>query len=97
MITATVVDAAGRTVPDANHEITFAVAGSGRLLGVGNGDPSSHESDRGPKRRAFNGLCAAIVQASKVAGGLRVSAASPQLTAGEIEIACTPADVRRSA
>ena len=97
VITATVVDAAGRMVPEANHEITFSVTGSGRLLGVGNGDPSSHESDRGPKRRAFNGLCAAIVQASKVPGALRVSAASSQLTAGEIELTCKAADVRPSA
>jgi beta-galactosidase len=97
VITATVVDAAGRMVPDANHEITFTASGSGRLLGVGNGDPSSHESDRGPRRRAFNGLCAGIVQANKVPGALRVSAVAAGLSAGEIEIACKAADVRPSA
>ncbi len=36
---------------------TFAVTGNGRLIGVGNGDPSSHDADKGTVRRAFNGLC----------------------------------------
>ena len=50
-----VVDAQGRIVPDADNEITFSIAGAGHNLGVGNGDPSSHESDKGNTRRAFHG------------------------------------------
>jgi beta-galactosidase len=38
-------DAQGRFVPTANLPVRFAIAG-GTLLGVGNGDPSSHEPDR---------------------------------------------------
>lgn len=38
-------DAQGRFVPTANLPVRFTVAG-GTLLGVGNGDPSSHEPDR---------------------------------------------------
>lgn len=37
-------DAQGRTVPTAGHLVRFTVAG-GKILGVGNGDPSSHEAD----------------------------------------------------
>ena len=97
VITASVVDAGGHLVPVANNEISFQVTGNGRLLGVGNGDPSSHESDRGPQRRAFNGLCMAIVQASKVAGPLRVVATSGQLAPATLEISCRSATARPSA
>jgi beta-galactosidase len=41
-----VVDAQGRTVPTAGNEISFELQGPGRILGVGNGDPGSHEPDR---------------------------------------------------
>jgi beta-galactosidase len=32
-------------VPIADNEITFGIQGSGKIIGVGNGDPSSHEPD----------------------------------------------------
>jgi len=48
-----------------------------QAAGVSNGDPSSHESDKGDKRRAFNGLAMAIVQAGKQAGEMRVEASAP--------------------
>jgi beta-galactosidase len=40
------LDAAGRLVPTASPNVTFQLSGPGRILGVGNGDPSSHEPDR---------------------------------------------------
>jgi beta-galactosidase len=46
VITAQVNDAQGRLVPTASHPITFALQGPGKIIGVGNGDPSSHEPDR---------------------------------------------------
>jgi hypothetical protein len=39
-------DAQNRMVPDAGNEITFAISGPGKIIGVGNGDPSSHEPDQ---------------------------------------------------
>lgn len=39
------VDAQGRVVPDASMKLDFEAEGSGRILGVGNGDPSCHEAD----------------------------------------------------
>jgi beta-galactosidase len=96
LVTAAVVDAQGRTVPIANDAITFDVSGSGKLLGVGNGDPSSHESDLGPTRRAFNGLCMAIAQAGESVAPMRVHATAPGLEAATIEIACTESPGRPS-
>lgn len=87
-------DAAGRVVPDADNTITFQVSGSGTLIGVGNGDPSSHESDKGTSRRAFNGLCVAILQASKEAGEVQLQATSPGLAPAALVVACDPATLR---
>jgi beta-galactosidase len=38
-------DAQNRMVPDAANDITFDISGPGKIIGVGNGDPSSHEPD----------------------------------------------------
>lgn len=46
VITVSVKDAEGRVVPVADNLITFALDGPGRIIGVGNGDPSCHEPDK---------------------------------------------------
>jgi len=97
VVEAHVVDASGRLVPVADDEISFQVTGPGRIIGVGNGDPSSHEADKGTVRRAFNGLCMAIVQATKDAGSVRVEAAAPGLAAGAAVVTCRPATPRPAA
>jgi beta-galactosidase len=80
-----VVDSAGRIVPTADNEVALTVTG-GKLIGVGNGNPSSHEDDKGTTRMAFNGLCCAIVQATKEAGEIRVTASAGGLTAAMLAI-----------
>jgi beta-galactosidase len=45
VITVDVRDASGRIVPTANVPVSFSIRGPGRIIGVGNGDPSSHEPD----------------------------------------------------
>ena len=89
-----VVDAAGRLVPVAADEVTFRLGGPGRLIGVGNGDPSSHEADKGSVRRAFNGLCVAIVQATRQAGELQIEATAPGLAAATAVLRCQSATAR---
>jgi beta-galactosidase len=44
----------------------------------------------GDARRAFNGLCVAMVQATKQPGELVVEAASPGLVAARLVIGCDP-------
>ena len=89
-----VVDSAGRVVPTADDEVAFRVTGPGALIGVGNGDPSSHEPDKASTRRAFNGLCCAIVQSSKDPGELRIAARAPGLTETTLTITSRPAEAR---
>lgn len=45
-VTVSVTDAQGRVVPGSANKIRFRVEGAGRIIGVGNGDPSSHEPDQ---------------------------------------------------
>ncbi|HEY8937113.1 MAG TPA: beta-galactosidase GalA [Cyclobacteriaceae bacterium] len=46
IITVSEIDKAKRFVPDANDEIIFTIQGPGKIIGVGNGDPSSLEADK---------------------------------------------------
>jgi beta-galactosidase len=45
VFTAAALDAQGRVVPLALNKLNFSVEGAGKIIGVGNGDPSSHEPD----------------------------------------------------
>jgi beta-galactosidase len=83
-----VVDAKGLTVPTAGDVLTFAVEGPGKVIGVGNGDPSCHEPEKGNQRSAFMGLGAALVQAGLTAGDVRVKVMAGGLEAGEITLRC---------
>jgi len=46
VITVFVTDSEGRVVPVASNKIHFALSGPGKIIGVGNGDPSCHEPDQ---------------------------------------------------
>jgi beta-galactosidase len=46
VVTVSVKDSAGRVHPLASNLVTFDVEGPGRIIGVGNGDPSCHEPDQ---------------------------------------------------
>ena len=46
LVSVAVVDDKGRLVPTASDDIVFKIEGPGRIIGVGNGDPSSHEPEK---------------------------------------------------
>jgi beta-galactosidase len=62
-VTVRVIDREGRTVPRADNEIRFSIEGPGEIVATDNGDPTSFESFQAPQRKAFSGLCLAIVRA----------------------------------
>jgi beta-galactosidase len=95
LIQVQVLDAQGRVVPVAGSPIEFQFSGSGKLIGVGNGDPSSHEADKADRRRAFNGLCMAIVQSTRKSGEVRLVANSPGLQSAAIIISSQAASPAR--
>ncbi len=46
IITASAIDEKGRTVPDANNELVFDLTGPAKIIGVGNGNPTSLEKEQ---------------------------------------------------
>lgn len=86
VITVEIVDAQGRVVPTAGNKVTFALSGSAKLIGVGNGDPSCLEPDKANSRSAFNGLAQALVQAAHAAGEIVLTAESPALDSARIAL-----------
>ena len=87
-VTVCAVDAQGREVPTANLPVTFEISGPGALIGTGNGDNCSHESEKSNHRSLFNGLAQVIVQAAR--GGsnaLSLRAYSAGLKTADVSIA----------
>jgi beta-galactosidase len=64
-VTVSTVDAQGRPVPTTNVHVRFEIEGPGAIIGVGNGDPNSHEPEKAPERKLFNGLAQVIVQSHR--------------------------------
>jgi beta-galactosidase len=79
-------DSQDRVVPVAEDEITFDIQGPGRLIGVDNGDPLSHEDYKSNRRKVFHGLCLAIVQSTARAGQVKITASSPALRSDSLTI-----------
>ena len=83
ILNCSVVDKRGREVPTADNHLTFEIEGDGVLLGVGNGDPNSHESDIKPERDLFAGHAQAIIRVKKDAKALKVRVHSKGLESAE--------------
>lgn len=81
-----IVDDQGTLVPFADNQVSFEVAGSGRLLGVGNGNPNSRESDLAKTHRAFSGLLLALVQSSSEPGKVSVIVKADGLRGNQLVI-----------
>ena len=96
-VTVSVVDQSGIPVPTAGNLVRFELDGPGHLLGVGNGDPSSHESDKAPFRRLFNGLALALVQSGREPGTIAITATSEGLHAARLTVSAKRARLRKEA
>jgi beta-galactosidase len=98
VFTVTSLDAQGREVPVADNLVRFELKGPGRIIGVGNGDPSSHEPDKCPaggwQRRLFSGKCQVIVQATKAPGPLTLTATADGLKPAASEVTAEPGPLR---
>ncbi|PJJ08138.1 beta-galactosidase [Flavobacterium sp. 1] len=86
IIKVSIKDAKGRVVPTANNLVKFSIEGPGKIIGVANGNPSSHEPDKASQRMAFNGYCIVLVQSDKQAGEIKIKALSENLKGTEVVI-----------
>jgi beta-galactosidase len=78
-VTVSVVDADGNVCPRAEDEIKFDVTGPGTIAGVGDGDPTDHESFQGYQHKVFNGLGLVVLQAGSDAGEIKLTASADGL------------------
>lgn len=81
-----IVDEKGNVVPTADNLVEFEIDGRGELIGVDNGDPRDHASYQAPQRKAFNGMCLAIVQSTGKSGKIKISARSKGLKEASVQI-----------
>ena len=86
VVPVSILDAKGRLVPNANNRVSFQLSGKGRILGVGNGNPSDHDPDRANQRNAFHGHCIVLIQAGLHSEALELTATSPGLTSVRIAL-----------
>ena len=97
VITVEIQDVKGRIVPNACQMLNISLAGDGRILGVGNGDPSylgaDHPKDKDCKQfsiPAFNGLAQIILQSGSTASDMTLTVGAGGLKSGNIVIATRP-------
>jgi len=98
VVNISVVDRQGREVPDAGNLIRFRATGDLHIIGVGNGDPSSHEADNSTidpnlppidsiaQRHLFNGHCQVILQSGTRPGMTHFIAEADGLQSGSTDI-----------
>lgn len=90
VINVIVADENGLEVPDASNLIQFHINGKGKIIGVGNGDPSSHEADKMAegtwKRHLFNGKCQVIVQSDTQQGQIVLDVSSEGIRPNSVTI-----------
>ena len=86
-ITVEILDESGQVHPAADRLINFTLTGPGKLLAVGNSNPTSEENYQGCERTTFRGRCLAVVQSTGAFGEAILRSESEGLEPAEIKIA----------
>lgn len=81
-----VVDEAGTPAYEADHEISWAIDGPARLLGLESGDHSSHEDYQAHSRKAYHGRLLGYIQATEDPGTVTVTMTAPGLETAAITV-----------
>ncbi len=86
-ITVKALDAKGREIPTANMMVHFSINTTATIIGVGNGNPNSHEPEKGNQRSLFNGLTQVIIQSNENSEGyVELTATADGMQAATIKI-----------
>jgi beta-galactosidase len=78
-ITIELTDAAGSRNPKAENLIKFEIEGAGTIVGVGNANPMSTESNQLPERKTWQGRCLVIIKSENKPGKISLKASSAGL------------------
>jgi beta-galactosidase len=85
-VTVEALDAAGKSHPNADQQVTFALSGPGAIAGVGSGDMTSPDPYQGTGRKLFHGKALVVVRASHKAGAIILTAKAPGLKDATIHL-----------
>ena len=85
-VEAELVDEKGNFCPLGDCELFFTAKGSGSVVGVDNGNPTSHESMKADHIRAFAGRAYAVVKSVGKVGECVVSVSSAGLTGETVSV-----------
>ncbi|MDO6803730.1 beta-galactosidase GalB [Wenyingzhuangia sp. 1_MG-2023] len=85
-ITVQIQDKDGNICPLATNLVNFKIEGEGTLAAVGNGDQTSLASFQVNQRKAFNGLCLAVLKSTEKSGKITLTATSKELESATITI-----------
>jgi beta-galactosidase len=88
------LDAEGRFQPDADQEVQITISGPGVIAAVGNGDGKDSAAYQGDRRRLFQGRALVVVRTSYKTGPIHLTATTPGLHEGVIDIQSKAADQR---
>ena len=84
--------------PKSNKEINLEISGNGKIVGVDNGNPATHDTfkeqeDGTWKINTFNGKAVVIVQSTKEAGEIKLQAECENFENSEITIKTKPVTI----
>ena len=85
-VTVTIVDENGTIIPNADNLVTFKTEGAGTVAAVDSADNNSHESYQAATRRAYNGICFAMLKANSGKGKITLTATAPNLKSSSITV-----------
>jgi beta-galactosidase len=86
-VRAEIIDSEGNIVPDADEiMVNFEVTGNGKVAGTGSGNPGDMSSFQQPLKKAYQGICLAIIRPGKARGKIRVRATADGLKDANIII-----------
>ena len=73
-VTVELTDANGIRNPKADNLVKFSIEGEGTIVGVGNANPVSIESNQLPQRKAWRGRCLVIIKSTGKPGTISLTA-----------------------
>ncbi|HUX55990.1 MAG TPA: DUF4982 domain-containing protein [Bacteroidales bacterium] len=86
-VRAEIIDSKGNIVPDADDiMVNFEVTGNGKVAGVGSGNPRDMSSFQLPKKKAYQGICLAIIRPEITPGKISVRATAEGLKEASLAI-----------
>jgi beta-galactosidase len=85
-VRATVVDENGVVVPRAKDLIRFSISGPGVIAAVDSADNASIEPFQATERRAYQGVCFALIKATQVGKKILITAEAAGLKSGSLAI-----------